>query len=96
MALDEPLMGMFAGEWTARLLRRLGAKEADAIESGLIQRRIAQAQKRIASLVGEPKPADSAADWFKRNGLEIEKFSVSPTKVKSIRPPRQAVASECH
>jgi hypothetical protein len=38
----------------------------------MILRRIAPAQKKIARLVAEPKPADSAVEWFKRNGLAKE------------------------
>lgn len=72
LALDEPLMGVFAGEWVAGVLRQLGAKDDDMIESRMIHRRIAAAQKKIARLVAEPEPADSAIEWFKRNGLARE------------------------
>jgi hypothetical protein len=72
LALDEPLMCMFAGEWVAGVLRQLGAKDDDVIESGMIQRRIAAAQKKIAGRVAEPTQADSAGEWFKRNGLARE------------------------
>jgi hypothetical protein len=72
MALDEPLMGMFAGEWVAGMLRQLGANENNVIESPLISRRIAAAQKKFARLVPDPRTADSAVEWLQRNGLARE------------------------
>ena len=55
LALDKPLMGMFAGEWVAGVLRQLGAKDDDVIESRMIHRRIAAAQKKMARLVAGTK-----------------------------------------
>ena len=69
MSLDEPLMRMFAGTWVAEMLRRLGMKETDVIESSMVQRRIAAAQKKIGTQVTDPKPADSAEEWMRVNGI---------------------------
>jgi hypothetical protein len=69
MSLDEPLMRIFAGDWVAGTLRRLGMKETDVIESSMVQRRVAGAQKHIGKRVLEPKEADSAEEWMSVNGV---------------------------
>ena len=69
LSLDEPLMRMFAGDWVAGMLRRLGMKETDVVESRMVQRRIAAAQKKIGKRVPEPKQADSAEEWMRVNGI---------------------------
>jgi preprotein translocase subunit SecA len=47
LALEDPLMRMFAGEWVSNLLTRLGMQEGEAIESGMVTRRIEKAQKKV-------------------------------------------------
>ncbi|MBA4062177.1 MAG: preprotein translocase subunit SecA [Isosphaera sp.] len=47
LALEDPLMRMFAGEWVANLLTRLGMQDGEAIESGMVTRRIEKAQKKV-------------------------------------------------
>src|SRR5258707_13970869 len=40
-------MRIFAGEWVANILTRLGMEEGQAIESGMVSRRIEGAQKKV-------------------------------------------------
>ncbi len=47
LSLQDDLMRLFAGEWVANLLTRLGMKEGEAIESGMVSRRIEKAQKKV-------------------------------------------------
>jgi preprotein translocase subunit SecA len=47
LSLEDPLMRMFAGEWVAGVLTRLGMQEGEAIESGMVTRRIEKAQKKV-------------------------------------------------
>jgi hypothetical protein len=68
LALDEALMRAFAGEWVTDILRRLGLKETEAIESPMILRRVKGAQAKYASNARGDGPADSADDWLQRNG----------------------------
>ncbi len=47
VSLQDDLMRLFAGEWVASLLTRLGMKEGEAIESRMVSRRIEKAQKKV-------------------------------------------------
>ncbi len=47
LSLEDPLMRMFAGEWVSGILTRLGMQEGEAIESGMVTRRIEKAQKKV-------------------------------------------------
>src|SRR5262249_55854164 len=47
LSLQDDLMRMFAGEWVANVLTRLGMQEGEAIESGMVTRRIEKAQKKV-------------------------------------------------
>ncbi len=47
VALDDDLMKMFAGETTMRVLSKMGMKEGDAIESGMLTKRIEGAQRKV-------------------------------------------------
>ena len=40
-------MRIFAGDWVKGMMDRLGMKEGDVIESGMVSRGIARAQKRV-------------------------------------------------
>src|SRR5260370_36138810 len=40
-------MRIFAGEWVANVLTKLGMKEGEAIESRMVSRRIEGAQKKV-------------------------------------------------
>jgi preprotein translocase subunit SecA len=47
LSLQDDLMRLFAGEWVAGVLTRLGMQEGEAIESGMVTRRIEKAQKKV-------------------------------------------------
>jgi hypothetical protein len=67
VSLEDPLMRLFAGDWLLNTLRRLGAKEDEAIQSNLVARRVKAAQKRLAARVSSDLPAISAEEWIKLN-----------------------------
>ncbi len=47
LSLEDDLMRIFAGEWVKKILERLGMQKGEAIESGVVTRRIASAQKKV-------------------------------------------------
>jgi preprotein translocase subunit SecA len=47
LSLQDDLMRIFAGEWVANMLTRLGMEEDQAIESGMVSRRVEAAQKKV-------------------------------------------------
>jgi preprotein translocase subunit SecA len=47
LSLQDELMRLFAGEWVANILTKLGMQEGEAIESGMVTRRIEKAQKKV-------------------------------------------------
>jgi preprotein translocase subunit SecA len=47
LSLEDDLMRIFAGEWVAAILTRLGMEEGQSIESPMVSRRIEAAQKKI-------------------------------------------------
>ncbi|HZU37892.1 MAG TPA: SEC-C metal-binding domain-containing protein, partial [Gemmataceae bacterium] len=47
LSLQDDLMRIFAGEWVANVLTRLGMEEGQAIESRMVSRRIEGAQKKV-------------------------------------------------
>jgi preprotein translocase subunit SecA len=47
LSLQDDLMRIFAGEWVASILSRLGMEEGQAIESRMVSRRIESAQKKV-------------------------------------------------
>ena len=47
VSLQDELMRLFAGEWVANVLTRLGMQEGEAIESGMVTKRIEKAQKKV-------------------------------------------------
>jgi preprotein translocase subunit SecA len=47
VSLQDELMRLFAGEWVSNVLTRLGMQEGEAIESGMVTKRIEKAQKKV-------------------------------------------------
>jgi preprotein translocase subunit SecA len=47
LCLEDDLMRIFAGDWVKSVLTRLGMEEGQAIESRMVSRRIAAAQKKV-------------------------------------------------
>ena len=67
VSLEDATMSLFAGEWVQTLLKRLGMKEGEAIESKMVSRRIMQAHEKIQERAWSDEPADSAGHWIERN-----------------------------
>lgn len=66
-ALDDIVLRAFAGEWVAEVLKTLGMKDDEPIESNLVRRRITSAQKRLAAAAIGNESAHSAEDWMAKN-----------------------------
>jgi preprotein translocase subunit SecA len=47
LSLQDDLMRIFAGEWVANILTKLGMEEGQAIESPMVSRRVEAAQKKV-------------------------------------------------
>src|SRR5207253_2098961 len=47
LSLEDDLMRIFAGEWVAKILTRMGMEEGQSIESRMVSRRIEGAQKKV-------------------------------------------------
>jgi hypothetical protein len=45
----------------------MGMKEDQAIESRMVSRRVARAQRKIAAKASDDRPAASAAEWLRLN-----------------------------
>lgn len=67
VSLEDPLMRMFSGEWVENVLRRLGMKEDEAIQSRMVVRRIRSAQQKIENQAIGDRSASSAAEWMELN-----------------------------
>ena len=67
VSLEDPLMRMFAGEWVQSVLKQLGIKENEVIESRMVTRRLQQAAQKIERQAVSDLPADSAGEWLERN-----------------------------
>jgi len=50
LSLEDPLMKMFAGDRTKAILSRIGLKEGDAIEHGMVSRSVERAQRKVEQL----------------------------------------------
>lgn len=68
VSFDDPLMKRFAGDWMQNVLRNLGMKEEEPIESPMVARRLKAAQNKISKRGMNEHDADSAEEWFKRGG----------------------------
>ena len=67
LALNDPLLKVFCGEWVIRILDSLGMKEDEAIESSMVSRRVKQAQQKIESSAFGNLETESAEKWIKKN-----------------------------
>jgi len=67
LSLEDAVMRAFAGDWVADMLRRLGMKDDEAIESAMVMRRVRQAQRKIEGCQIGDAPAESADEWLRLN-----------------------------
>jgi hypothetical protein len=67
-SFDDHLVRMFVGDWVRNMLKQLGLEDDEAIDSGMVNRRIRQAQDKIVPRVREEEvPADSPEEWYRLN-----------------------------
>ena len=66
-SLDDPLFKLFAGEWVEKVLRQLGMKEDEPIESSMVTRRVRAAQQKIEARATANHTPQSAEEWLERN-----------------------------
>jgi len=69
LAMDEPLMRKFAGDWVSNVLRNLGQKETEALKSAMVERRVKAAQAKFAGQARADEAAESPEEWLDRNGV---------------------------
>ena len=67
LSLEDALLKVFIGQQIEELLRRMGMDENESIDSNMVSRRIAAAQKKIASQAFGDSDVRSAADWLAAN-----------------------------
>ncbi len=67
LSLKDPLMQVFCGDWIESVLKRLGMKDDEAIESRMVSRRIRNSQKKIGQRSIGDEPAESAEQWLEHN-----------------------------
>jgi len=67
-ALDEPLFQYFGGMRVADLMKAMNIAEDEFIEHILIHKSIEAAQHKLEKKVMMENSANSAEEWFKRNG----------------------------
>jgi hypothetical protein len=67
VSLDDPLMKRFAGDWMQNVLRKMGMKEEEPIESPMVARRVKAAQNKMAKRGMNERDADSAEEWMRKN-----------------------------
>jgi len=72
MSLEDPLLKVFVSPSIEQMLRTLGMDENEAIESNMVNRRIAAVQKKLAASVFGDTEADNAHDWLKTNMPDFE------------------------
>lgn len=66
-SLEDPVLKLFAGQWVQDVLRRLGMKEDEVIESRMVARRIRKAQQKIERQAIGNSQAGSAEEWLEKN-----------------------------
>ena len=67
LSLEDPLLKIFAGEWTRNILEKLGMTEDEPIQSRMASRRIRQAQEKVTRNANGELVVKSANAWFEGN-----------------------------
>lgn len=67
LSLEDALLKAFLGPQIEQLLRQLGMDENESIDSRMVSRRIAAAQKKIAATTFGDSDARSAEEWLAAN-----------------------------
>lgn len=66
-SLEDPVMKLFSGAGVEQILRQLGVKEDEEIQSQMLSRQIRRAQHKIAQQVETEVPARSVEEWMEEN-----------------------------
>jgi len=71
VSLEDAVIRVFAGDWISNVLKQLGMKEDEAIESQMVSRRIRQAQQKLEGRAFGNLDAESATEWLEKNCPEL-------------------------
>ncbi|MEZ6126787.1 MAG: hypothetical protein R3C49_27025 [Planctomycetaceae bacterium] len=71
LSLEDAIIKAFAGDWISSVLKQVGMKETEAIESPMVSRRIRGAQKKIEGRAFGSLDAESAEEWLEKNCPEL-------------------------
>ncbi|MEZ6091451.1 MAG: preprotein translocase subunit SecA [Pirellulaceae bacterium] len=71
LSLDDAAFRVFAGDWVQQVMRQLGMKEDEAIQSQMVSRRIRKAQEKIEGRGVGSREAGSAAEWLEQNCPDV-------------------------
>ena len=66
-SLDHPLFRHFGGANVQELLKTLGMDANEVIQSPIVDRQVKRAQRHLSRKVQDPRPAESAEEWFEKN-----------------------------
>ncbi len=66
-SLDEPLFQKFGGGKLVELMKRMGMKEDEMIDSTMVTKSIQRAQEKIEETVSTDRKATSQQEWFLLN-----------------------------
>lgn len=67
ISLEDPLMAVFVNDNVRKMIRMLGMKEDEVIQSNMVHRRIRQAQQKFTQSATGNAPADTAQEWMEKN-----------------------------
>ncbi|MBL4886583.1 MAG: hypothetical protein JKY95_18915 [Planctomycetaceae bacterium] len=67
LAIDDPLIELFAGDWVKNMLEMMGVKADESIKSRMVIRRIRDVQKKVEAQATGNTEADSAVEWLEEN-----------------------------
>jgi len=67
LSLEDPLLRHYGGESLQGMLKALGMKENEAIESNMVSRRVKGVQKKIQAQALGDSDANSATEWMEKN-----------------------------
>ena len=68
-SLGEPIFELFGGDRMVDLLRKMGAKEDEALENDMISKSIIKAQEKIAEKGTQNTSAKSQGEWLQNAGF---------------------------
>jgi len=71
LSLDDAVIRVFAGDWVQQVMRQLGMKQDESIQSQMVSRRIRKAQEIIEGRARGSRQAGSASVWLEQNGSDF-------------------------